>query len=275
MKILFLLMILINPDLKEDKVVINKTYTIDEPEKMMVIIDNINGDVEVEASSDNKLYLTLEIQISANSDELVEKAKRELQLGELLSSDSMMFYTKAPFVKRCDWKYGWGFDMKDQPKYAFKYQYKLKVPKDVKLEAKTINNGDVSVSNIDGPVKACNVNGKVDIKNARQVLQASTVNGDVTINFLESPKSSIDFNTVNGDFNFELPDDFNAQVFFDSMNGDLYTSFDYRKLNPKVEKSEKNGTFKIGTKTGVEIGSGGPELSFRSINGNVYLKKTE
>lgn len=275
MKILLLLMILINPDLKEDKVVIDRTYTIDEPEKMMVIIDNINGDVEVEASPDNRLHLSLEILISAHNEELVEKAKKELQLGEILSSDSMMFYTKAPFIKRCEWKHGWGFNMKDQPKYSFKYQYKLKVPKSVTLDAKTVNNGNVRVSDIDGPVKACNVNGKVDIKNARHVLQASTVNGDVTINFLESPKSSIDFNTVNGDFNFELPDDFNAQIFFDSMNGDLYTSFDYKRMGPKVEKSEKNGAFKIGTKTGVEIGSGGPELSFRSINGNVYLKKTE
>lgn len=275
MNLLILLTTLLNPILKEDKVVINKTYEIDDPKRMMVIIDNINGDVEVEASDDNKVVLQLEILISAHTDKLVEQAKEELQLGELLASDSLMFYTKAPFIKRCDWKNGWGFNMKEEPKYAFKYQYKIKVPKDVSLEAKTINNGDVYVKNIDGPVKACNVNGEVEIKNARKVLQASTVNGDVTINFLETPQESIDFNTVNGDFKFEFPENFSAKVYFDSMNGDLYTAFDYRKTSPKVEKSKKNGAFKIGTKTGVEIGNGGPELSFRSINGNVYLDKSK
>ncbi|MEP5104921.1 MAG: hypothetical protein ABJQ84_09895, partial [Ekhidna sp.] len=75
--------------------------------------------------------------------------------------------------------------------------------------------------------------------------------------------------------NFKLPKDFSAKVYFDTMNGDMFTAFHYQTMSPKVEKSSEHGKFKIGTKTGVEIGSGGPELSFRSINGNVYLKKSE
>ena len=165
--------------------------------------------------------------------------------------------------------------MRNPPKYAFKYQYKLKVPKQVAVEAKTINNGNVLVEDIDGPVKVCNVNGAVEVKNARVIQKASTVNGDVTIHFLESPKESIDFHTVNGDFNFRFPEDFSAKVYFDSMNGDLYTSFDYEQMAPKVTKSRKDGKFKIGSKTGIEIGNNGPEISFNSINGNVYLKKSE
>lgn len=266
---------MINPTLKEDKVVINKTYELSDPKGTIVVIDNLNGDVVVEPSDDNKVYLSLEIVINAKSDELMNKAKSELQLGEKSTGDSLMFYTKAPFIKRRNWKNGWGYNIENGPKYDFRYQYKLKVPKEVTLEAKTVNKGDVYVENMDGAVKVCNVNGSVEIKNARKVLQASTVNGDVTINFLESPSEAIDFNTVNGDFNFELPKNFSAQVFFDTMNGDMYSSFDYKHMSPKVEKSEKNGKFKIGTKTGVEIGSGGPELNFRSINGNVYLKKID
>ena len=276
MNMLLMLISLMNLSLKEDKVVISKTYALEDPTNMTVIVDNIFGDVTVENSEDNRVHLYLEIQISGYSDELVEKGKKELQLGQLLTDDSLVFYTKAPFVKKCGWRSGgWGYDMRDEPAYGFKYQYKLKVPKGVKLEAKTINKGDVVIKNVDGPIKASNVNGELEIKNARQVLQASTVNGDVTIQFIESPKEPIQFNTVNGDFNFELPENFSAQVYFNSMHGELYTAFDYRRMKPKIEKSEKNGTYKIGTKTGVEIGSGGPELSFRSINGDVYLKKAE
>ena len=275
MNYLIILMALILPDLKEDKVEINKTYTLADPGKVAVVINNINGDVQVETSNDNKVYLSLVIEITAKSDELMAKAKRELELGELQTDDSLVFYTKAPFIKKCRWGKFVGYDMREHPKYDFKYQYKLKVPKAVTLEAKTINNGDVYVENVSGGVTACNVNGAVEIKNARKVLQASTVNGDVTISFLESPKTAINFNTVNGDFNFELPKDFSAKVYFDTMNGDMYTAFDYRNMSPKVEKSTKDGKFKIGTKTGVEIGSGGPEISFKSINGNVYLKKSE
>jgi hypothetical protein len=273
MKILILLITLINPDLKEEKITINKTYELESPKDMVVLIDNIFGSISVEPSNDNKVYLTLEIEISAGNESLMQKAKNELQLGEVFAHDTLLFYTRAPFVKRTKWGNNWGRDMHEGPKYSFKYKYTLKVPKDVILEAKTVNKGNVYVRDI-ATVKACNVNGSIEIKNVNQVLQASTVNGDVTINFLENPKNHIDFNTINGDFNLELPKNLNARVFFDSMNGDLFTAFDYQKLIPKVEKSEKNGTYKIGTKSGVEIGSGGPELSFKSINGNVYLKKS-
>lgn len=274
MKILILLFTLINPDLSKETIKIDKTYELESPKDMVVVVDNIFGNVSVEPSSDNKVYLSVAIEISAGNERLLQKAKEELSLGEIFSHDSLVFYTKAPFIKRKKWGNDWGHDMGDEPQYSFRYQYTLKVPKEATLDTKTIDKGNIYIEDI-RRVKACNVNGSVEIKNVNQVLQASSVNGDITINFLENPKNSIEFNTVNGDFNLELPKNLNAKVFFDSMNGDLFTAFDYQKLSPKVEKSDKHGTFKIGTKTGVEIGSGGPELSFKSINGNVYLKKAD
>ncbi|MEP1094910.1 MAG: DUF4097 family beta strand repeat-containing protein [Cyclobacteriaceae bacterium] len=276
MKLLILLLAITNPDLKEDRIQISKSYEIESPENFTVLIDNIFGDIEVESSNDNKVYLELEIAISGHTDALVEKAKRELELGERHVDDSLILYTEAPFIKRCRWGNGGiGYNTSRDPQYKFRYQYKLRVPKNSGVYARTVNQGDVLIKNIDGVIRANNVNGDVDIENARDVRAASTVNGDVTINFLENPKESVDFNTVNGDFNFELPKNLNAKIYFDSMNGDMYSAFDYKKLSPKIEKSSKNGKFKIGTKTGVEIGAGGPELSFRSINGNVYLKRSK
>ena len=275
MKLMMILMALTIGKPKEGKTVIVKTFPVENAEKTTVIIDNINGDVEVERSDDELVHLYLEILFEADNDELLAKAKQELKLGEYRSNDSLVFSVKAPFVRKCNWNNGWGYQMEEgEPKYNFKYQYKVKVPKQVSVEAKTVNNGDVLVADVAGPVKVANVNGSVEVKNAMEIMSACTVNGDVTINFLRSPKESIHFNTVNGDFRFTLPDDFRAQVYFESMNGDLFTAFDYQEMNPKVTKSEKNGKFKIASKTGVEIGSGGPELSFKTINGNVYLKKS-
>jgi hypothetical protein len=270
MKLIILILALFSVDLKEDKIVINKSYEIDSPKDFTVMVDNIFGDIEIVASNDKKVYLSLEIEISGRNQAEIDKAKRELELGERLVEDSLVLFTKAPFIKRCNW----GFNVKNGPDYKFKYQYKLKVPNNAGVYAKTVDDGDVWIRNIDGVIKANNVNGAVDIENARDIRAASTINGDVTISFLESPKESVDFNTVNGDFKFELPRGFRAKIYFDSMNGDLFTAFDYNNLRPKVEKSQEKGTFKIGSKTGVEIGSGGPELSFRSINGSVYLEKS-
>lgn len=275
MNVLLIIAILINPLPKEDKKVINKTYDIENPSGTVVVIDNIFGDVSVESSNDSKAYVTVEIEIIAGTDELIAQAKKDLQLGEKVGNDSVMFFTEAPFIKRCKWGNSWGSDLSDQPNYRFKYHYTVKLPKEVTLDVKTVDHGDVRIKNIAGPISVGNVNGSVEVKNASKIIQASTVNGDVTINFLRTPDQPIDFNTVNGDFNFTLPEDFRAQVYFNTMNGEMFTAFDYKDLGPKVMKSEENGKFKIETKTGVEIGDGGPVLSFRSINGNVYLRKTE
>ncbi|MEP5613776.1 MAG: DUF4097 family beta strand repeat-containing protein [Cyclobacteriaceae bacterium] len=275
MKLLVLLLAITNPELKEDRILISKSYEIKSPTDFTVMIDNFYGSVEVVPSDDDMVYLELEIEIFGRTDALIDRAKRELELGERIVDDSLVLFTEAPFIERRSWGNYRGFDIRRKPDYSFRYQYKLKVPRNIGVNARTIDKGDVSIKNMDGIVSACNVNGNVEIANARDVREASTVSGDITINFLENPKESVDFNTVNGDFNFELPKDFNAKIYFDSMNGDLYSAFDYKKLSPKIEKSNRNGRFKIGTKTGVEIGSGGPEFSFRSINGNVYLKRSE
>ncbi len=274
MKLLLLLLTLTNPAFKEDVVKISKTYEIESPEDFTVLVDNIFGDVVFETSQDGKVYLELEIEISGRTDALIERAKDELELGERFVDDSLIFFTKAPFVKMCRWGNRTGYNISRGPNYKFRYQYKLKVPQKIGVYARTVDKGNVLIEDIDGIVRANNVNGEVAIRNARDVREASTVNGDVTINFLENPKESVDFNTVNGDFNFELPTNFKAKIYFDSMNGNLFSAFDYKKLDPKIEKSEEGGMFRIGTKSGVEIGSGGPEFSFKSINGNVYLKKS-
>lgn len=273
MNVLLILIALINPDLKEDRIVINKTYDITNAEKMLVMVHNMNGDVTVEATDGTQISLALTIEISASTDDLIAQAKRDLKLGEYLKNDSLVLYTQAPFIRRCEGQRLWGYNMTDGPDYSFKYQYQIRVPKKIAVHAKTVNKGDVLVKDMEGKVMVSNVNGNVEVQNVHDLRRASTVNGDVDITFVKSPQVPVKFNTVNGDFTFELPENFSARVFFDSMNGDLYTSFDYRRMSPKVEKSEKDGVFKIGTKTGVEIGSGGPELSFKSINGNVYLKK--
>ena len=274
MNLLILFITLINPGLKEATVTINKTYDVTSAEKLLVMINNVYGDVVVEPSPDGKVHVLLKIKIDARNETLLNQAKKDLKLGEYQGQDSLVFYTKAPFIRDCNEPPFKGSWWNEGPDYSFSYEYKVQIPKMAMVSAKTINDGRVVVKNISGTVKATNVNGPVDIENAMDVIKASSVNGDITINFVKAPTESIDFHTVNGDFNLTLPKNFAAKVYFKSMNGEMYSSFDYKTLSPKVEvsKNKSGAKFKIGSKTGVEIGTGGPTLSFESINGNVYLK---
>lgn len=267
------LFLLINGWTENETVRISKTYDVTSAKELNVMINNVYGDVKVEASTSGKVELELDIEINASNDKELERAKRELKLGEYLKTDTIAFYTKAPFIRECDkpWQNTWWGD--DQPGYSFKYHYTVKIPAQARLKASTVNDGEVIIGGIQGPIKAGNVNGGLEIRDAHEVISASSVNGDVTVTFVKAPKKSIDFNTVNGDFNLEFPNNLAAKVYFDTMNGEMYTAFDYKPAQTLVQESSKGSKYKISTQTGVEIGSGGPTLTFKSINGNVYINK--
>jgi len=272
---LFLLFItLINPTPREGTVTINRTYDVQSPERMLVMINNVYGSVVVEPSNDNKVHVLLKIEIDAPTEALLAQAKRDLKWGEYLGQDSLVFYTNAPFIRNCNEPPFKGSWWNDGPDYSFTYEYKVQIPKNSMVYAKTVNEGSVLVKDITGKVRVANINGDVVVKNAYDIAKASSINGDITINFVKSPKDPIKFHTINGDFNLTFPKDFAAKVYFKSLNGEMYSSFDYKTLSPQVSstKNSKGTKYKVGSKTGVEIGSGGPTLTFDSINGNVYLK---
>ena len=181
MKLVLILMALALNQPKEEKKVIFKTIPIDSPKETLLIIDNLNGDVSVEPSSDGLVHVYLEILMEANNEQLLSKARKELELGQYVANDSIVLFTKAPFIKKCHWGNGWGYDIRNHPKYAFKYQYKVKVPREMSLEAKTVNNGDVVVQDMDGPVKVCNVNGAVVLVNQNNRMGPTELIGIVLV----------------------------------------------------------------------------------------------
>lgn len=273
MNLLTILLLLFRPVPVSETVSIQKTYDVAEADELLVMVNNIFGDVTIEPSKSGKVELDLKIRISANSAKLVEQGKRELKLGEYLAKDSMVFYTKAPFIRDCDeppFKGGWWNEEID---YSFTYDYTIRIPSNANISAKTVNEGDVVIKGISGTVSAWNVNGGLEIREVGDLRKASTVNGDVTIDFSKSPVEPIDFHTVNGNFKLKFPDDLAAKIYFDTMHGDIYSAFEYRRAAPIVQESRKGTKYRISSKSGVEIGSGGPVLNFRSINGNVYIDK--
>lgn len=258
---------------KEGSKTITRSYEVSSQNQLIVVINNVYGSIEVVPSTTGKVELELQIEIEAASDELIARAKKELTLGEYLTKDTVGFYTKAPFVKECDEPLRFGWRNNDDPPYDFKYNYVVKMPAGAKLNAKTVNDGSVLIENIKGTIVAGNVNGGVEIRNAESVESASSVNGDVNVSFTKAPSKPIRFNTVNGDFNLKFPENLAAKVYFSTLNGEMYSAFDYRPAEPLIEKSDQGMKYKIASKTGVEIGSGGPVLDFKSVNGNVYLNK--
>ena len=159
-------------------------------------------------------------------------------------------------------------------------RFTVRVPRGVRLGAGTVNgsmtvrdvtsdvrassvNGGVQVGNVGGEVKATTVNGNVDVTTRSGPVNASTVNGNIRARMATLGSSGdMKFNTVNGNVVVETPASTNADVSMNTMHGTLSSDF-------PVQISGKFGPRRAEGR----IGNGGPDLTMRTLNGSIELRR--
>ena len=262
---------------ERDKILINKEYPISK-NRFLLEVENIFGSVEIEESAGNTIQLQLQIDISARNTELLERAKSELSIREQEFENELILSMKAPFIE--EYREGGrivGRGIHHGPRYDFNYEWKLKVPKGVDVTASTVNDGDVLISGAFGSISASNVNGDVFIEKASEVEEARTVNGQVEVYFADKPTIEGSYSTINGDITLYMNNP-RLTLSAKTMHGEMYSAFDFEQLPARLvtNKSQRSRAteYKIEEKVLAKIGNEeGPELSFSTLNGNIYLKK--
>jgi DUF4097 and DUF4098 domain-containing protein YvlB len=157
----------------------------------------------------------------------------------------------------------------------------IKVPmSEAKLKLSGTNDGDIVVTNVNGEVEASHTNGDVTLTGINGSAVASTTNGDIKISFKSiDAKAAMAFSTFNGNIDVTFPPTLKANVKLKSDQGDIFSDFDIDpdKNQPKVNKTTKNGTFRINIESWVygKINLGGPEVMMKTWNGNIYIRKVK
>lgn len=254
-----------------------------------LIIANINGPVEVIGYEGDKVLIEVTKTVNAKTDARLEQGKAELQLGVIDRADTLILYVQdgcQQFSKttRKDghtqgqsggWGYHSQFEKDCHIVYDYTMSFMVKVPAALHVIANTINNGDVTVKNVDGVVKAGNINGSIRLENLKSLTEATTINGDLDIDYAVNPGDDCRFYSLNGDINVSFQPDLSADVSFESFNGSFYTNIaELEKLPAKIEKSSHGDgiRYKIDGNR-YQAGKGGTLLDFETFNGNVYLKE--
>ncbi|WKN40926.1 DUF4097 family beta strand repeat-containing protein [Tunicatimonas pelagia] len=248
---------------------------------------NIQGDVTVIGYQGETVEISAEKTIEARTQERVQLGVEEIQLTAKLDSNIMLVYMDAPFIDaqrkgnhfhyRTDHHHGdW-----NQPKYNYRMDFTVRIPKTLILKVSTINEGTVTIENVQSPrIEARNVNGPIQATDISGQTSAVTVNGDVDISFAKAPAEDSHFKTINGDITLLMPESLSADISFKSMNGEFYTNFeqiDYlpAEVSSDRRKGSKRTTYRIDRSTKIRIGQGGPTVETETLNGEVYLKSNE
>ena len=110
---------------------------------------------------------------------------------------------------------------------------------------------------------------------------ANTVNGGITATLRQVvADKAMSFTTLNGDVDVTVPATIKADVRMSSENGDIYSDFDIEArpvAQPPEESSSKRKGFKvhIGREMRGQINGGGPEIYFKTFNGDILLRKAK
>jgi DUF4097 and DUF4098 domain-containing protein YvlB len=142
----------------------------------------------------------------------------------------------------------------------------------------TVNHGNIVVQSVDGDFDVKNVNGLIDMTDVAGSGKARTVNGPVKVLYSRNPAGPLEFETVNGDVDVAFRKGFGARARMQTMNGGMYTDFEVQpEPADAAVQSRENGKFVIrsGRATVVRLGSGGPDVRLKTLNGDIFIRDRE
>jgi hypothetical protein len=263
---------------QEFKEHIDKEFPVTAPATGHLVIYNLNGPIKVEGYAGDKVIVGIDKVITADDPDRLAMGKAELRLGFDQHGDSITVYIAEPVDTRPHkWDRWDGGDRNIE--YDFQLSFVVRVPYAMALHVSTVNRGDIVVQDITGPLDVDNVNGPITIKNAKGATRAHTINGDLSVNYLDIPPMGSDYYTLNGTLSVTYPASMSGIFQFKSMNGSFYTDFPNVEILPaQVTKNEeqtgKGTMYRLNVAKRIKIGNGGKLFKFETMNGDIYIKKS-
>lgn len=224
-----------------------------------VYLHNVNGSVTFETSSGNTVEVTAVKRWRRGDPEDVRIEARQAGSGD---GDVLIcaFWNERA---TCD-EDGYRGSNNDRNRRNrgndVSVEFTVRVPAFARVDANTVN-GALEIGAVEGTVRARTVNGDIEARSTKGRVHAGTVNGSITVSGVID-NEGVEYSTVNGGIIIELPADANATVDLSTVNGRISTAFPITfegSINPRRIRAE--------------IGSGGPTVRARTVNGSISLRK--
>lgn len=157
----------------------------------------------------------------------------------------------------------------------------IKVPVNTSMKLKGLNNGFIKVKNVKGDLTVNHLNGPITVEGVSGTVLAHGLNGDIKVTFdkvnLDKPMS---FSSMNGDIDVTFPASAKFNLKLKTDRGEIYSDF---KLDMKTSpakkqvngKDKKSKRFKIKFDKALygTLNGGGEDVSFKTFNGDIYIRK--
>ncbi len=271
-----------------EHITVTYTFQTDGKDNLLKVF-NVYGSIDIEGYNGSDVKVEAVNEVTANSSELVEEGLAEIGLKFEQMGDEYWVYLDSPFTyidqdsgkiwhsDTC-WKHNDCSRKHQRKAYRYHMDIKVKVPKNTNLEISTINNGDISISDIDAKTLTVNnINGAIEMAGVAGKTYVNAINQDINIYYSKNPIEDSIFESINGDINISFAGEPDAEVVYQTMHGDMYTAYDVAMMAPLVQQSSKQKEhgiqYKLDANSRLKIGQGGPEYRFETLNGDIKLQR--
>jgi hypothetical protein len=229
------------------------------PEGRWINVHNLNGTVEVQPGTSDKVEVTATRHTRRGDPDYVRFEVRKYGPSQQDVSICALWGETAD----CDED---GYHGRNSDRHGrsneVSVEFHVRVPKGVKVGAHSVN-GEVRVDDVAAEVEAESVNGSVTVSTAGGPVNARSVNGAVRATMGRFDlKSDLTFSTVNGSVIAEFANDLDADVDLSTVNGRFLTDFPVT-ISGRIDPRRLRAT----------LGKGGPRIRLSTVNGNVELRK--
>jgi hypothetical protein len=252
---------------------IEKVFPFSGTAARKVIVDNVEGSIQVTGRPGSQIRLVARRRVRADSPEKAAEGLRDVSLDISQDANTVRLYVDGPF--RCR---DGGVRMHGRQGYQVRYDFELQVPPDTAVSLKTVNDGEIKVEDVAGDYDVENINGRIQMAEVSGSGRVYALNGRVQVLFHENPRAPSSFGSLNGEVRVSFRPGLAADLRFKTFNGGVYTDFPVSYLPvPAAAGERRDGKFvyKSNEWSSVRVGRGGPELSFDAFNGNIRILNRE
>jgi hypothetical protein len=245
-----------------------ETIPVPANEPLVVIVKNIIGPIHVTGHDANRVEMHATETVRGDLQADIERARAEMQLRTETEPGRVAFRVRDTAGNSGRRNSNWD-------SYSIAYDIELRVPRGATLEISTVNDGDVTVEDVNGEFDLKNVNGAVRLVRAGGGGSIHTVNGDVDATFARSPSEATSFHTVNGEVDVTFPANLSAELAFHTLQGDVFTDFDVVSLSAPPEVRSNRGRYVMNRNrnSAFRVGAGGERHTFNTLNGDILVRK--
>jgi len=210
-----------------------------------VSVVNVQGSVLVQGWDRAEVEATVAMRSAAPTDQL-----DDVQVAVEARSGGVAFHTLYPS----------GLDT------PIRVDYRLRVPRQVRLDELSTLQGDIVVHDVEGSVEAHNLHGDIEGINVAGSVVAHALTGNILISLRALPDRRRPFTlaTINGNVDLLLPSQANADLELSTVAGNIVGDYPFQVSSTPGDSTRR-----------AQVGAGGVRVELRTVRGNICVGRRD